>query len=148
MNDIALVLEHSVEADVSLAFAWRFRTDVANWSDPPATFTLDGPFVEDSRGTTLLPGQGPLRWRIANVQPEYSFEVEMPLDRAMLRFQWRFDALTEHRTKLTQRIVLSGGNADAYAQQVQTAFGLNLLEGMDKIASDMVAAGRLAREAD
>ena len=147
MNDIALVLEHSVEADVSLAFAWQFRTDVANWSDPPATFTLDGPFVEGSRGTTLLPGQEPLRWRIANVQPEYSFEVEMPLDRAMLRFQWRFDALTERRTKLTQRIVLSGGNADAYAQQVQTAFGPNLVAGMDKIASDMVAAGRLAREA-
>jgi len=147
MNEIVLVLEHSVEADVSLAFAWRFRTDVANWSDPPAMFTLDGPFVEGSRGTTLLPGQEPLRWRIANVQPECSFEVEMPLDRAILRFQWRFEALTEHRTKLTQRIVLSGGNADAYAQQVQTAFGPNLAGGMDKIASEMVVVARLAREA-
>jgi hypothetical protein len=146
MNDIALVLEHSVEADVSLAFAWQFRTDVANWSDPPATFVLDGPFVDGSRGTTLLPGQEPLRWRIAKVQPEYSFEVEMPLDRAMLRFQWRFDALTDRRTKLTQRIVLSGGNAEAYAQQVQAAFGPTLAAGMDKIASEVVAAGRLARE--
>jgi hypothetical protein len=27
--EASLVLEESVEADVSLAFAWRFRTDVS-----------------------------------------------------------------------------------------------------------------------
>src|SRR5689334_5041234 len=43
MSEIALQLEYSVEADVSPAFAWRFRTDVANWKDPPARFSLDGP---------------------------------------------------------------------------------------------------------
>jgi len=46
MSEIALQLECSVEAEVSPAFAWQFRTNVANWNDPPATFTLDGPFEE------------------------------------------------------------------------------------------------------
>ena len=46
MTDIALVLEHSSEADVSQAFAWNFRTDIAQWNDPPATFLLDGPFAD------------------------------------------------------------------------------------------------------
>ena len=38
MDEIALQLEHSVEAEVSTAFAWTFRIDVANWNDPPAKF--------------------------------------------------------------------------------------------------------------
>jgi len=49
-------LEYSVEADVSPEFAWKFRTDVATWNDPPATFALEGPFETGARGTTILPG--------------------------------------------------------------------------------------------
>jgi len=36
MDDIELIAEHSVEVAVSLDFAWRFRTDIATWDDPPA----------------------------------------------------------------------------------------------------------------
>jgi hypothetical protein len=35
MDEIALQLTYSVDADVSPAFAWRFRTDVTKWHDPP-----------------------------------------------------------------------------------------------------------------
>jgi len=73
MDDEPLVLDHSIEADVSLAFAWKFRTDIATWNDPPATFLLDGPFAEGSRGTTLMPGQDPLPWWIRDVQTGRSF---------------------------------------------------------------------------
>jgi hypothetical protein len=86
------VLEHSVEADVSQAFAWRFLTDVANWKDPPATFVLDGPFAEGSHGSTIVPNHEPLRWRIAMVRPERLFVMEMALHRAMLALEWRFDS--------------------------------------------------------
>ena len=41
--------------------------------------------------------------------------IGMPLNRATLSFQWGFETLAELRTKLTQRIVLSGKNATAYA---------------------------------
>ena len=140
MSEIALQLEHSVEADVSPSFAWSFRTDVANWIDPPAIFALDGPFAAGSRGTTLLPDQAPLHWYIRDVQPGKSFIVEMQLDRATLSFEWRFDALSEHRTRLTQRIVLSGDNAAAYAVQVEAGFGSNLPDGMKRIAVEMAAA--------
>jgi hypothetical protein len=98
MNDIALQLEQSVEADVSPAFAWRFRTDVATWIDPPAQFVLDGPFVPGAQGTTVLPGQEPRHWWIRDVHPGRSFVIEMPLEQAMLCFRWRFDPLSEQRT--------------------------------------------------
>src|SRR5262245_60631055 len=75
-NDVALVLEHAVEADVSLAFAWKFRTDVANWNDPPARFEIDGPFLDGTRGTTFLPGQQPLTWWVRDVVPKRSFVIE------------------------------------------------------------------------
>jgi len=55
MTIIACLLEHSIEADVSPAFAWTWRTDIKNWDDPPARFQLDGPFAQDSWGTTRLP---------------------------------------------------------------------------------------------
>jgi hypothetical protein len=145
MSEIALQLEHSVEADVSPPFAWSFRIDVANWNDPPAKFALDGPFAAGSRGTTLLPGQAPLHWFIREVQPGKSFIIEMQLDRATLSFEWRFEALSEHRTKLAQRIVLSGDNAAAYAGQVEAGFGSNLPSGMNRIAAEMAAAEEHAR---
>ncbi len=43
MSESELVLEHSIETDVSVSFAWKYRTDIATWNDPPATFQLNGP---------------------------------------------------------------------------------------------------------
>jgi len=140
MSQIALELRYSVEADVSPAFAWRFRTDVANWNDPPARFALDGAFEAGSCGTTLLPGREPLHWRIREVRPGKSFALEMQLEQAILVFEWRFDELPGHRTKLTQEIVLSGDNARAYAAEVEAGFGPNLEDGMRRIAAEMAAA--------
>lgn len=148
MSVTALQLEYSVEADISPAFAWQFRTDVSNWSDPPAQFALDGPFEVGSRGTTLLPGHDTLHWHIREVRHGESFVVEMQLDRATLTFEWYFDHVSEDRTKLTQRIVLSGDNAGAYAGQVETGFGPNLPDGMRRIAAEMVAAEKRSNSAD
>lgn len=142
MRDDAVLLEHSVEADVSLAFAWMFRTDVANWDDPPAKFELNGPFVVGAQGTTLIPGEPPLRWRISEVIPQRLFVIEMQLDRAALSFEWQFDAVSEHRTRLTQRIRLTGSNAAAFVRQVKAGFGPTLPDGMDRIAAHIVAAER------
>ena len=141
MEDIAYQAEHSVETPVSPAFAWEWRTDVRNWDDPPAQFQLDSAFVAGSWGTTRLPGLEPMRWQIRDVQPGRSFVIEMPLEpRATLSFEWRFDAVSDRRTRLTQRIALAGDNAAAYAPQGQAAFGANLADGMTRIAAAMAAA--------
>jgi hypothetical protein len=147
MRSIFMQLEHSVEAEVSPEFAWKYRTDIANWNDPPARFELDGPFIAGSRGTTLLPGQQPLQWSIREARPRRFFVLEMQLDGAVLTFEWRFDALSEHRTKMTQRIVLAGENAQTYAKQVEAGFGPSLADGMKRIASEMSAAERRLNEA-
>ena len=145
MNDIACQVEHSVEAEASSAFAWSFWTDVSNWSDAPAQFVLDGPFAVGSTGTTLLPGREPLQWHIRDVRPGKSATIEMRLDRATLSFEWRFVPMSDGRTRLTQRIVLSGDNAAAYAGQVQAGFGSNLPDGMNKMAAAMAHAEACSR---
>src|SRR5687768_14801364 len=107
MTNSAYQLEHSVEAEVSPAFAWNWRTNIKNWDDPPAQFQLDGPFAQGSWGTTRFPGQEPIRWHIRDVRPGASFIIEILLDRAVLSFEWLFEAVSTHRTRITQRIILS-----------------------------------------
>jgi hypothetical protein len=63
----------------------------------------------------------------------------MQLGQALLSFEWRFDELPGHRTKLTQEIVLSGDNAPTYAAQIEAGFGSNLPAGMKRIAMEMAA---------
>jgi hypothetical protein len=143
MNSNPCELEFSVDVDVSSSFAWEWRTNVKNWDDPPARFDLDGPFAAGSSGTTLLPGQEPVHWRIREVQPGRSFTITMTLaDDAVLAFEWRFNAVSDSRTRMTQRIVLSGDNADAYAAQVRGGFGSTLADGMKRIADAMARAAR------
>jgi hypothetical protein len=142
MNDAAWQIEHAVDVDVSVSSAWRWRTDVNNWEDPPARFQLDGPFASGSWGTTLIPGQEPWRWQVRDVRPGELFVIEMPLDDAVLAFEWSFHALSDQRTRMRQRIVLSGANAAAYLTQVCDSLGSNLVAGMNRIADAMTAAAR------
>jgi hypothetical protein len=140
MMNAAWKMSHSVETDASPAFAWNYWTNVANWDDPPAEFALDGPFAAGSRGTTKLPGQEPLHWLIREVAPPNAAAIEMQLDGAALSFEWRFDQLTGERTRLTQRVVLCGEKAGAYASQMESTFKANLPDGMNKIAKAMAQA--------
>jgi hypothetical protein len=137
VNDVAWEITHSVDANASPAFAWNYMTKVANWDDPPAKFELDGPFKFGSSGTTRMPGQEPLHWHIQSVSPMEAYTLEMALDRAVISFEWRFNGLTDGRTRLTQHIVLKGKNAAVYVAQMQSAFALSLAAGMNKIAAAM-----------
>jgi hypothetical protein len=139
-SDIAWEISHSVDANVSPAFAWAYMTHVENWDDPPAQFELEGPFAVGSRGTTRMPGQEPRLWHLSEVTPMRSYTLEMPLDRAAMSFEWLFDGLADGGTRLTQRIVLRGENADAHVAQVQSIFTSSLAAGMNRIAAAMEQA--------
>jgi hypothetical protein len=142
MKNIACQLEHSVEAEVTLSFAWNWRTDVRTWDDPPARFQLDGPFASGSWGTTELPGQESRRWQIRDVRPGSAFIIDVPLEGAAMSFEWSFDAVSDHRTRITQRILLWGDNAEAYVEQVRAGFGSTLADGMKRIADALERAER------
>ena len=135
MSDIAWETEHSVEATATLAFAWTYMTDVRNWDDPPAEFTLHGPFVSGSSGTTEMPGQESRHWRLRDVEPPDSYTIAIALDEAVILCKWTFTELADCQTRLTQRITLEGDNASACIAEVQQAFEHSLEEGMSRIAN-------------
>jgi hypothetical protein len=103
-NPAACQLEHSVEADVGPSFAWNWQTDVKNWDDPPARFQLDGPFASGSSGTTVLPGQAPLHWRIRDVQPGRSF-VDAVADRRTRECIKYYGKKTRPSTRIAARVL-------------------------------------------
>ena len=113
--------QRSVDVDVPASFAWQYMTDVRNWSDPPAEFTLDGPFAAGTRGTTRMPGQGTNVWTIGDVDPGRAYTIQGGsfLENASLLSHWRFEPLSDHSTRLTQRLELCGENAAAYVDGIR-----------------------------
>jgi len=134
--------QRSVEVDVPVAFAWRYMTDVRNWSDPPADFTLDGPFAAGTQGTTRIPGQGTNSWTIREVDPGRSYTIEGGsfLENATLLAYWQFEPLSNQRTSVTQRLELRGANAAAYVADISAGFEPNLEPGLRRIAVLMTRA--------
>ena len=96
---------------------WRFWTDIANWNDPPAKFDLDGPFEIGARLTTTLP------------------------DQTILSFHWSFEELSENKTLITQRLVLSGPGAKSLVAQANT-MEVSAPEGMKKVVAAIERAQR------
>ena len=138
---VAWECQRSVDVAVPVSFAWRYMTEVRNWSDPPAEFALDGPFAKGSRGTTKMPGRPPASWTIRDLEPGRAYTIEGSfLDRAVLLFRWRFEALSERSTRMTQRVELCGGNAAAYINDIRAGFEPNLAPGLKRIAERMAHA--------
>jgi len=81
-----------------------------------------------------LPGQEPLHWLLRAVTPPNTATIDLQLEGAVLSFDWRFDPLTDQRTRLTQRIVLKGENAPTFRSQVESTFSSSLPDGMKKLA--------------
>jgi hypothetical protein len=135
-HDIAWRLEHSVEADVPCAFAWEHMSNVANWNDPPATFELDGPFVDGARGTTRMPDQPPVSWTLRDVDPGRGYTIVGGefLDGAHLIVRWQFAPVSDARAMLTQQMELSGPNAATHVDAIASGFGPNIEPGMKRLA--------------
>jgi hypothetical protein len=131
---VTWLLEHSELSVASPGFAWSYMTNVTNWNDPPARFSLDGPFEAGAHGTTLLPDQEPFLWTVAEVQPGTSYTIASDLDDATLVCHWRFEAASEGGTRLTQRIGVAGNSAARHAEAVRSGFAPTLAAGMKRIA--------------
>ena len=144
LSDPVWEFQHSAECNAPRPFAWKFWTDIANWSDPPAKFDLDGPFEIGARLTTTLPGQ---TWYsiIRDLKPEREATIDMQLPDAILSFHWRFEELCEDRTLITQRLALSGPEAKSLAAQV-SMMEVSVPEGMKRVVFAIERAQRLRRE--
>ena len=134
--------QHSVDVNVPKSFAWKYMTDVSNWNDPPAEFSLEGPFAKGTRGWTRMPGQAPNSWLLKDVKAGRGYTIGGGsfLEKAELLVHWQFEAVSKKKTRLTQRLELLGENAAHYSEEIKAAFEPNLAPGMQRIADQMTSA--------
>ena len=128
------LLEHAEVTPASLSFVWEYWTDVTYWDDPPAEFLLEGPFESGVRGMTALPDSDPMHWTLRDVQHEKAYCIETDLSDAVLIWEWSFTSLPDGRTRLRQRIGVTGAGAEDAAAGVRQAFGPSLADGMRRVA--------------
>ncbi|HWZ82021.1 MAG TPA: hypothetical protein VNW47_05330 [Terriglobales bacterium] len=142
--DPAWEFQTSVDCNASRHFVWSYWTNIANWDDPPATFHLDGPFSVGSRLTTSLPGQT-LQSVIRDLKTDREATIEMQLPNAILSFHWMFESISEHGTRMTQRLLLSGENAKSFVAQA-SVLEQTAPQGMIKLAAAIERAHHATKE--
>jgi hypothetical protein len=133
-----------VDVDVPVWFAWQYMTDVRNWNDPPAEFTLDGPLAAGTRGTTRMPGRPPNGWTMRDVDPGRGHTIEGGsfLEGGVAVIPLAIRRTVEHTTRLTQRLELCGENASPHVSDISSRFEPNLEPGLRRIAAMMVRAAQ------
>jgi hypothetical protein len=144
---MAYQFQHSVEVGVSQEAAWRFWTNVENWTLDVAIewVKLDGFFQAGVQGTTKTRGADLVQWEIAEVSEGESAVIEIPMPEAAARFVWKFEELAEERTRLTQQITLSGEQVDMYVAQMGEGFEQGVRQGMEKLSKEMERPAWLKR---
>jgi hypothetical protein len=78
-------------------------------------------------------------WTIRDLEPGRGLSIEGGsfLEGAVVLVHWRFDALSEHAARLTQRMEFLGENAAAYVDEIKSLFEPNVEPGMRRIAQMM-----------
>jgi hypothetical protein len=129
---------HSVEAAVAPDTAWRFWTDVSNWTFDTSLewVRLDPGFVAGARGVTKPRGAEPIEWRVRDAGGGQA-TIDLPFPGAVVTFHWTFEPAGLNRTRLTQRVELSGPQAADYIAIAQSQLASGLPEGMRTLAEAM-----------
>lgn len=135
MSEPVWEFEHSIECNAPREFCWSYWTNIANWDDPPARFCLQGPFEDGSRITTELPEQT-LFSVIRNVETGHAATIELGLPNATFCFHWRFEDLPEGRTRIYQRLALSGEDAGLFVEQAKV-MGQTAPDGVKRLVETM-----------
>src|SRR5215213_4346622 len=134
--------ECSVECPVEKDFAWRFWTDVANWSAVDSSVesvTLDGDFAAGTKGFTKPRGAEATEWELLEVVPGESAVIGIFLPGAVLKFRWQFADSAAGGTLISQRVTLAGEQAGNYADGMKF-LEKGIPEGMKSLAKGMVEA--------
>jgi hypothetical protein len=134
--------EHAVEVAAPAAAAWDFWTRVENWAiDPSVEWArLDGAFEAGAEGETKQKGQPPLRWRVAEASAGARGVIEVEMPGATARFALDFEPVSEHSSRLRQRITLEGPDAARFSAGLGPEFAAGVRQGMQKLADAIAAA--------
>jgi len=125
---------YSISCATSPEFAWKFWTNVANWTldADVVAVSLDGPFRQGARGVTESRSSGRIEWVVAELEG-MSAVLEFPAPGATGRFAWTFAPEGSQRVRMTQRASLAGPQALSYVESFGRGLEAGLPDGMKKL---------------
>ncbi len=137
MNRNSWEFQHTVDCRASKSFAWSFWTNVSNWERLEGKavewIKIYGPFVLGTKGETKMPEQPAQPWTITQLTPEHSATIEMPVAGAVFVNEMKMEALSDDRTRITQRLSLMGEKAAELAGGM-AMFETSAPQGLAKLA--------------
>jgi hypothetical protein len=139
--------DHSIVTDATPEAIYPLYADVPNWTRWDAGLkdvTLDGPFEVGSNGSLTPEGQGPLQYRLVDVQPNRGFSDETDFEGLTIRFDHVLDKLPDGRTRVTHSVTISGPGSDDFGPKVGPNIVADLPEAMEALAQ--LALAQLALE--
>ena len=134
--------QHSVECPLSRDQAWKFWSNVDNWTkvDPAVEWaTLNGPFIAGTRGTTKPRGSEPNQWVLTNVDDGRTATIEITLPGACVRFRWLFEDTEGGGSKITQIASLDGERAREHEEGTR-ALEEGIPAGMRKLLEGIIGS--------
>ena len=134
----------SVVAPVAREFAWRFWSDVKNWTldSDIESVELNGPFAAGTHGVTQSKSSGRIEWVLGDVQPEKSAITEIPFLGGVARFEMRFED-AEGQTKITQRVAIEGEKAQEFGQMLEPGIAQGMRKLSEKMAETATKSGQV-----
>ena len=135
--------EHAIECSVSIKFAWTFWTNVRNWvlDVDVDSIEIQGEFAAGTCGVTHSKSSGRIDWRVTEVVQPRKAVLEFPAPGFVAKFVWTFEDVSG-RTRITQRVSLSGEQVAIYAETVGASLQAGIPAGMRRLCEAMEAAAR------
>ncbi|WP_305023439.1 SRPBCC family protein [Paenibacillus lacisoli] len=122
--------EHSLITTAKADTIWRLYSDITTWplwDKGIESASLEGLFVQGTRGFLQPEGQDPLPFELLEVNPLHGFSDITDIPGAGIQVQ--FTHLLEESngaTKITHQVKITGPNAE----QIGPKFGAHMVEGI------------------
>ncbi|HJQ34167.1 MAG TPA: SRPBCC family protein [Pyrinomonadaceae bacterium] len=135
--------EHSVEVNASAETAWEFWTKGGNWHADQSTdwVTTDDVLASGAVGDAEHLDLPFVRSRVAESRAAERAVLEAEMPGVTFRFEMSFEPVSESRTRLRQRVTLTGPHAAAAAPLLGPMFEQSIRDGLQSLA-DAIAERR------
>ena len=135
--------EHSVEVGASAETAWELWTKHGNWPADPSTdwVTTDDVLAAGAVGDAKPLDVPFVRSRVAESRAAERAVLEAEMPGVTFRFEMSFEPVGENRTRLRQRVTLTGPHAGAFAPLLGPVFEQSMRDDLQALA-DAIAGRR------
>ncbi|WP_170119203.1 SRPBCC family protein [Tumebacillus permanentifrigoris] len=131
--------EHTITTEAKKETIWALYSNFSKWTDWDKGIifaSLEGPFVQGSKGLLQPEGQEPLPFELTNVEPLRGFSdvTDIPDAGIQIHFTHLLVELAEG-TKVTHKVTISGPNAEQLGPQIGAGFAEGIPTTMESLVS-------------